>query len=472
MVVRGGSVRGCVVGLEASHGGKAVAEGAVLEARPLRGQQSNVPAMAVDPGTTLVLRRCQLCMAASASPPPGGEANHSLLVGEGARATVADSTCSGAVLVMGAGSSLLHSGLAYALDLDDPVSGLHSGPPLVAGLPPPIIALDGGVACELQGAAGGLAGPRGWVAAHPAGPPEAGGHGAGPESGSQSGSSGGSDGEGEEDDLWGLGGGVLSALGGMGLSPPAGTPQPEQPPAMLDWPLPGCDAGSLNDLCSARAVAVLARAAGAAGGGVALNLSGHTLVARGGSKAGPLHVLGARGPPLGLRSLALRDGTLVLRPSMGLAFVSDHEPLAVLLERVKLTRPVPGAAGSGAGGRAPPRTPGASEHQMLSFMGPEVSGRMVACRVELSPGGRVSASKPQVTGGVCLVLSFQWQARGAGTMCPSVFNMQRCFDSLPSLTSPPRPPACLPTACPASAETRPCEVLPPSLGCLPWLPAC
>jgi hypothetical protein len=120
-------------------------------------------------------------------------------------------------------------------------------------------------------------------------------------------------------------------------------------PALLSWPLPGCRPGSLGDLFGVRVLAELARVAGAAGGAVVLDLCGHVLQAPAGGKPGPLHLLESRVPPAGLHSLTLRNGTLALRPGMGVAFASK-QPFAVSLDWVKLTRPAP-TSGSGAGCR-------------------------------------------------------------------------------------------------------------------------
>jgi hypothetical protein len=138
VAVRGGSVRGgWMSALLAMRGGKATAEGAVLESR---GGPSPCTAMATEQGSMLVLRRCELL----ASSPGGGMAGISLHVGGGARATAADCACSGRATLQGQGSVLLHAGLAF--------------PP---GMEYPIVADDGGVARELPVAASGAAaGPR------------------------------------------------------------------------------------------------------------------------------------------------------------------------------------------------------------------------------------------------------------------------------------------------------------------------
>ncbi len=115
-----------------------MAEGAVLEAQPAEGREGSrqhTSALATEPGTTLVLRRCGMRGVGS------GSAGRSLMVQGGARATAADCTSTGRVTVKGQGSSFLHSGLAF--------------PP---GMEHTIIAVDGGVARELPGAAGAAAG--------------------------------------------------------------------------------------------------------------------------------------------------------------------------------------------------------------------------------------------------------------------------------------------------------------------------
>ncbi len=68
-------------------------------------------------------------------------------------------------------------------------------------------------------------------------------------------------------------------------------PPGEPPPAVLTWPLPGCRRDSLDDLCSLRTVAELARVAREAGGAVVVDLGGHTLQAAAGGRTGPLHLL-------------------------------------------------------------------------------------------------------------------------------------------------------------------------------------
>jgi hypothetical protein len=179
---------------------------------------------------------------------------------------------------------------------------------------------------------------------------------------------------------------ACEAAGGAGAVQPG-----EPPPAVLSWPLPGCRPDSLADLCSARTLAELVRAAGAAGGAVALELGGHTLQAPAGGRPGWLRLLAEDGPPAGLRSLALRNGTLALRPGMGLA-IQSSQPLAVSLEHVKLTRPAPSGSG-----RAP-RAPDCQGLCMLAFGG-AVNGRVVECRVELSPAGPAGFSILQLSVG-------------------------------------------------------------------------
>jgi hypothetical protein len=167
-------------------------------------------------------------------------------------------------------------------------------------------------------------------------------------------------------------------------------------PVVLSWPLPGCRPDSLADLFSPRALAELARVAAAAGGAVVLELGGHTLQAPAGGRPGQLDLLQGGVPPAGLRSLALRNGTLALRPGMGVAFAS-MQPFAASLERIKVTRLAP-TGGSGAGPRAA-LEPGGGNTPMVAFSG-AVSGRMVQCRVELSPAGRAGFSGLQVAVGI------------------------------------------------------------------------
>jgi hypothetical protein len=168
-------------------------------------------------------------------------------------------------------------------------------------------------------------------------------------------------------------------------------------PVVLSWPLPGCRPDSLTDLFNPRALAELARVAGAAGGAVVLELGGHTLQAPAGGRPGQLQLLQGQVPPAGLRSLALSNGTLALRPGMGVAFASS-QPFAVSLERVKVTRSAP-TSGSGAGSMA---VLARGNTPMVTFMGGAVSGRMVQCRVELSPAGRAGNSRLQSALGVCV----------------------------------------------------------------------
>ncbi len=145
MVVRGGSVRGgSKAAVLASRGGKAVAEGAVLEAGPDVGQEWPSSAVrAVRPGSTVVLRHCELRV--PPLPVPAGRLPHvSVLVEEGARGTAADCACAGWLVVEGLGSSLLHSNLAF--------------PP---GMERTVVTRLGGMARELPAAAGAAAaGPR------------------------------------------------------------------------------------------------------------------------------------------------------------------------------------------------------------------------------------------------------------------------------------------------------------------------
>ncbi len=169
-MVRGGSVSGgSEQALCAADGAKAVAEGAMLEARPAEGVDSSaVLAHGLD--SRVVLQRCKLrvppvCLQPARAP---GSEHNSLEVWGGARATAADCTCSGRVHVDGQGSALLHSGLAF--------------PP---GLVDPIFEQEGGLAREVPGAAGGaggaggLGGSRAAAPAPAVAPPGAGTQGAG-----------------------------------------------------------------------------------------------------------------------------------------------------------------------------------------------------------------------------------------------------------------------------------------------------
>jgi hypothetical protein len=171
VTVQGGSVRGGTwAALFVLQGAKAVAEGAVLEAAPAVGQAAPAAAAwARDPRSTLALRRCELLAPAPAAsplhPPTGGQRNNSLVLMGGARATVADCICGLRAYVMGEGSSLLHTGLAFPPGLEDPIQ-----------------AFEGSVVRELPGPAG-PAGRASGAAAPPAAPHEAGSHGAGPGSG-------------------------------------------------------------------------------------------------------------------------------------------------------------------------------------------------------------------------------------------------------------------------------------------------
>jgi hypothetical protein len=167
---------------------------------------------------------------------------------------------------------------------------------------------------------------------------------------------------------------------GKGTAMDADVPPPQLgPPAvLLDWPLPGCGEASLTDLCGAGAVAELARVAGA-GGSVALDLGGRELATPAGGQLQELRLL--CGPLAGLRSVALRNGTLSLRPGQGLVF-EPQAPLQLTLERVKLVRPAPLNME-----RRPPK---GGQEGMLAFVGPHAEGRLAACRFELAPAGQVS----------------------------------------------------------------------------------
>ncbi len=178
-------------------------------------------------------------------------------------------------------------------------------------------------------------------------------------------------------------------------------------PVVLSWPLPGCRPDSLTDLFSPRALAELARVAGPAGGAAVLELGGHTLQTPVGGKRGKLQLLEGRVPPAGLHSLALRNGTLALRPGMGVAF-SSKQPFAVSLERVKVTRPAP-TSGSGSGSMAVLADGGYTP--MVAFHR-AVSGRMVECRVELSPAGPAGDSRLQAAVGICAQVGFHAGWRG------------------------------------------------------------
>jgi hypothetical protein len=142
--VRGGTQ----AAVAAIAGSKAVAEGAVLEARPAKGQAVlSSAAAATGPGSMLVLRGCEL--RGGVLHPSRSDIDYSLMVAGGARGTAADCTCSGAVVVSGPGSLLLHSGMAFV-----PSARFTFG----TG--------DGGVARELPAAAG-VAGGRAAVGAPP-----------------------------------------------------------------------------------------------------------------------------------------------------------------------------------------------------------------------------------------------------------------------------------------------------------------
>jgi hypothetical protein len=103
------------------------------------------------PGSTLVVRSCELCAPAPVSEAtpfprrgrPLQSAHASLLVRGGARATAADCACGGQAVVVNQGSVLLHSGLAF-----------------LPGLMGPILYDDGGVVRMLPAAAGGAGGSR------------------------------------------------------------------------------------------------------------------------------------------------------------------------------------------------------------------------------------------------------------------------------------------------------------------------
>jgi hypothetical protein len=155
-------------------------------------------------------------------------------------------------------------------------------------------------------------------------------------------------------------------------------PQLAPPAVLLDWPLPGCGEASLVDLCGAGAAAQLARAAGA-GGSVALDLGGRELATPTGGKVQLLLRLLCR-PLAGLRSVALRNGTLSLRPGQGLVF-QPQAPLQLTLERVKLVRPAPLNME-----RRPPKD---GQPRMLTIIGEHAEGRLAACRFELAPAGQV-----------------------------------------------------------------------------------
>jgi hypothetical protein len=216
-------------------------------------------------------------------------------------------------------------------------------------------------------------------------------------------------------------------------------------PTVLSWPLPGCRPDSLGDLFSARALAELARVAGAAGGAVVLDLGGHTLQAAAGGRPGLLRLLEGGMPPAGLRSLALRNGTLALLPGMGLAFASK-QPFAVCLERVKVTRPAP--TSSFKGGNVP----------MVYLAGARLTARLVVCRVELSRGGpagdsvRQSAVGPEGTVSCTdSLLALSHEPTSTPPRHPA------CPIAHPPPGTPPRHPACHPArrhACPTRHPAR------------------
>jgi hypothetical protein len=177
-------------------------------------------------------------------------------------------------------------------------------------------------------------------------------------------------------------------------------------PVVLSWPLPGCRPDSLPDLFSARALAELARVAGPAGGAAVLELGGHVLKAPAGGKPKPLQLPESGAPPVGLRSLALRNGTLALRPWMWVEFASS-QPFAVSLERIKVTRPAP-VGGTGAHARAALQASRAARQGLtpgvaMVVFGGAVSGRMVQCRVELCPVGPAGDSELQTAIGISLL---------------------------------------------------------------------
>ncbi len=128
MVVRGGSVRGgSHAALVAAGGSKAVAEGAVLQARPVQGQAGSPSAVLVRVrGTMAVLRRCELLSDAG---------HHSILVVSGARATAADCACGSGVAVMCQGRLLWVNGAHRATrQAATPPSMMPSTPPPNLGL--------------------------------------------------------------------------------------------------------------------------------------------------------------------------------------------------------------------------------------------------------------------------------------------------------------------------------------------------
>ncbi len=127
MVVRGGSVHGgeCAV-LQADAGGGAVAEGVVLQSRPVEGSSSTTcAALATGPGSSVVLRRCDLRMPSLTAPQPEeptGYGLHWCLVAQkGARGTAAECSFGGRALAMDSGSSLLLSSFAFPPGLEDPI---------------------------------------------------------------------------------------------------------------------------------------------------------------------------------------------------------------------------------------------------------------------------------------------------------------------------------------------------------------
>jgi hypothetical protein len=122
-------------------GARAMATGAVLQARPAEGQREpTTVAVSSGPGSALSLRRCELPVPAAGSSAPGSSEGLSLQVDRGGRASATDCACGGRVAVSDWGSTLLHSGLAFPPGLDDPV-----------------INRDGGADRELPGATAGAA---------------------------------------------------------------------------------------------------------------------------------------------------------------------------------------------------------------------------------------------------------------------------------------------------------------------------
>jgi hypothetical protein len=159
VAVLGGSVHGGnVAAVVAICGGKVVAEGAVLEARPVEGQQMGcAAALAMERGAMIQLQRCELRTPSPQRPTSARQrppAHSSLVVQAGAKAIATDCRCSGRVEVWDPGSTLLHSGLAFRPGLGDT-----------------IVAVDGGVARELPAAAGRAGGSRAAAGEPAAAPP-------------------------------------------------------------------------------------------------------------------------------------------------------------------------------------------------------------------------------------------------------------------------------------------------------------